>query len=111
MFRWILIPAYLVLPLTGWSWGFYSHKKINRIAVFLLPPEMQVLYKKYLVFIEEHAVDPDKRRYLVKEEGPRHYIDMDQYGPAPYLSLPRDWKQAMAACGEDSLNRYGIVPW
>lgn len=111
MFRWILIPACLVLPLTGWSWGFYAHKKINRIAIFLLPPEMLVLYKKHLVFIEEHAVDPDKRRYLVKEEGPRHYIDMDQYGPAPYLSLPRDWKQAVAACGEDSLNRYGIVPW
>ncbi|MBU6177991.1 MAG: S1/P1 Nuclease, partial [Bacteroidetes bacterium] len=69
MFRWILIPACLVLPLTGWSWGFYAHKKINRIAIFLLPPEMLVLYKKHLVFIEEHAVDPDKRRYLVKEEG------------------------------------------
>ena len=50
MFRWILIPACLVLPLTGWSWGFYAHKKINRIAVFLLPPEMLVLYKKHLVF-------------------------------------------------------------
>ena len=111
MFRWILIPACLVLPLTGWSWGFYAHKKINRIAVFLLPPEMLVLYKKHLLFIEEHAVDPDKRRYQVKEEGPRHYIDMDQYGPPPYLSLPRDWKQAVAVCGEDSLNRYGIVPW
>ena len=111
MFRWILIPVCLVLPLTGWCWGFYAHKKINRIAVFLLPPEMLVLYKKQLSFIEEHAVDPDKRRYQVKEEGPRHYIDMDQYGPAPYLSLPRGWKQAVAECGEDSLNRYGIVPW
>ena len=111
MFRWILIPVCLVLPLTGWCWGFYAHKKINRIAVFLLPPEMLVLYKKQLSFIEEHAVDPDKRRYQVKEEGPRHYIDMDQYGPAPYLSFPRGWKQAVAECGEDSLNRYGIVPW
>ena len=111
MFRWILIPVCLVIPLTGWCWGFYAHKKINRIAVFLLPPEMLVLYKKQLSFIEEHAVDPDKRRYQVKEEGPRHYIDMDQYGPAPYLSLPRGWKQAGAECGEDSLNRYGIVPW
>ena len=28
------------------SWGFYSHRKINRMAVFTLPPEMIGLFKK-----------------------------------------------------------------
>ncbi|MES1226567.1 MAG: S1/P1 Nuclease, partial [Bacteroidota bacterium] len=44
-------------------WGFYAHRKINSYAIFLLPPEMMVLYKPYSDFITEHAVDPDKRRY------------------------------------------------
>ncbi|MEK7225125.1 MAG: S1/P1 Nuclease, partial [Bacteroidota bacterium] len=60
-------------------WGFYAHKKINYYAVFLLPPEMMVLYKPNIDFISEHAVDPDMRRYAVPEEGPRHYIDLDRY--------------------------------
>jgi len=43
-------------------WGFFAHQKINYYAVFLLPPEMLVLYKPNIEFLTEHAVDPDKRR-------------------------------------------------
>jgi hypothetical protein len=72
---------------------------------------MMVLYKPNIAFISEHAVDPDKRRYAVIEEGPRHYIDIDHYGPYPYSDLPRKWKAAVDKFGEDSLQQYGIVPW
>jgi len=95
----------------SFCWGFFAHRKINQYAVFLLPPEMMVLYKPNISFLEEHAVDPDKRRYIVAEEGPRHYIDIDHYGHYPYDSLPRNWKDAVARYTEDTLNRYGIVPW
>lgn len=93
------------------SWGFYGHKRINRMAVFTLPPEMLGFYKKHIEYITEHAVDPDKRRYAVKEEAPRHYIDIDHYGPAAFDSMPRFWKKAVAKYTEDTLNAYGIVPW
>ena len=43
------------------SWGFWAHKRINRLAVFTLPPEMIVFYKTHLEYVTEHAVDPDKR--------------------------------------------------
>ncbi len=92
-------------------WGFFAHQKINFLAIFLLPPQMGVLYKPNSGFISEHAVDPDKRRYAVVEEGPRHYIDIDQYGTYPYSNLPHKWKDAVAKFGEDSLKKYGIVPW
>ncbi len=95
----------------SFCWGFYAHKKINYYAVFLLPPEMMVLFKPQIDFLAEHAVDPDKRRYAVKEEGPRHYIDIDHYGVYPYDSLPRKWADAVAKYSEDTLNTYGIVPW
>lgn len=110
--KWYLtILALLCLQINARSWGFFGHQRINYYAVFLLPPEMMILYKPHIQFLEERAVDPDKRRYTVEEEGPRHYIDLDHYGPAPYVSLPRPWKEAVAACGEDSLKRYGIIPW
>jgi hypothetical protein len=99
------------ISLTCLSWGFYAHKKINYQAIFLLPPEMMFLYKPQIDFISEHAVDPDKRRYALPEEGPRHYIDIDHYGQYPYNELPRKWNEAVAKFSEDSLMQYGIVPW
>ena len=109
-YRW-LCGILLLLSHSCLGWGFFGHQQINRIAVFLLPPEMLVLFKPQSEFLVEHSVDPDKRRYAVKEEAPRHYIDIDHYGPYPYDSLPRKWTEAVARFGEDSLNKYGIVPW
>lgn len=107
----ILFFTCLAITLQCFCWGFYAHKKINYYAVFLLPPEMMVLFKPQIDFLAEHAVDPDKRRYAVTQEGPRHYIDIDHYGTYPYDLLPRKWNDAVAKYSEDTLNAYGIVPW
>ena len=72
---------------------------------------MIVFYKSHLAFLTEHAVDPDKRRYMIPEEGPRHYLDLDHYGAYPFDSLPRKWEDAVARYGTDSLQAHGIVPW
>jgi len=69
MKRCCLIVILVGLSLESFSWGFYGHKIINYYAVFLLPPEMIVLYKPNIGFISEHAVDPDKRRYAVHYQG------------------------------------------
>jgi hypothetical protein len=61
------------------AWGFYGHKRINRVAVFTLPPEMFGFYKEHIEFLTEHSVDPDKRRYAVEGEAQRHYIDLDHF--------------------------------
>jgi hypothetical protein len=102
---------YLLISQHSFAWGFYAHQRINYYAVFLLPPEMIILYKPNIIFLSEHAVDPDKRRYVVADEGPRHYIDIDKYGIYPYDSLPRKWPDAVAKFSEDSLKQHGIVPW
>jgi hypothetical protein len=109
--RCFLVISLLLCSQSSFSWGFFGHRQINYYAVFLLPPEMMTLYKPNIDFIVEHAVDPDKRRYAIKPEAPRHYIDIDKYGKYPYDSLPRNWKLAIQAFGEDTLNTHGIVPW
>lgn len=93
------------------SWGFFAHHRINRLAVFTLPPSLIRFYKPQLEFITAHAVDADKRRYLVAAESPRHYIDIDHYGEYPYNALPRDWKTAENKFTADTLQHYGILPW
>ncbi len=93
------------------SWGFFAHQKINRIAVFSLPQEMIGFYKHHISFITEKAVNPDMRRYVIEDEAPRHYIDLDVYGDSAVFKLPRYWREAVKKYGEDSLKAYGIVPW
>lgn len=92
-------------------WGFYAHKRVNRYAVFTLPEELIGFYKKHIDHLMEHAVDADKRRYAIKEEAPRHYIDIDHYGENPFEIMPRKWNDAVDKFSEDTLLAYGIVPW
>jgi len=92
-------------------WGFYAHKRVNRYAVFTLPEELVGFYKKHIDHLTEHAVDADKRRYAIKEEAPRHYIDIDHYGENPFQVMPRKWNDAVDKFSEDTLLAYGIVPW
>lgn len=93
------------------AWGFFGHKQINKMAVFGLPPSMIGFYKKHIAYITNHAVDPDKRRYINKEEAQRHYIDCDYYGLHPFDSLPEQWTKAVEKYTEDTLRAYGILPW
>lgn len=104
-----LVWLICILPLETKAWGFHAHRMINRMAVYLLPPEMMILYKPYQGFLVEHAVDPDKRRYILKEEAPRHFMDMDHY--QPWDSIPSSWTKAIERYGEDSLYKHGIAPW
>lgn len=106
-----LLAVMLLLVPEANAWGFFAHKKINRIAVFTLPEEMLSLFKTEIEFLTEHAVDPDKRRYAIENEAPRHYIDLDHYCTYPCADFPRSWVEAEAIYGEDSLLAYGIVPW
>jgi hypothetical protein len=82
-----LLPLYNYQPsdyqLSDYRWGFFGHKRINRLAVFTLPPEMMPLYKANIEYLTEHAVDADKRRFVFATEGFKHYIDLDRLGFIP----------------------------
>ncbi|MEM8528489.1 MAG: zinc dependent phospholipase C family protein [Bacteroidota bacterium] len=77
------------------AWGFFGHRRINRMAVFTLPTDMIGFYKRNIEFITEHAVDPDKRRYATRHEAVRHYIDIDHWGEYPFEEVPRKWMDVL----------------
>lgn len=101
----------ITILITLSSWGFFAHKRINRIAVFTLPKAMAGFYEANIDFITEHAVDPDKKRYVDSLEAPRHFLDADHYGKRPFMALPVKWKEAAKKYSEDTLKKYGTVPW
>lgn len=69
------------------------------------------IYKKNIRYIEESAVNPDRRRYIVADEAPKHYIDLDDYGDSAAFKLPRYWNNAKEIYKEDTLMAHGILPW
>jgi len=95
----------------GIAWGFFAHKKITHFATFLLPPDLAVFYKKHREAITRQSVNPDKRRYVIPEEGPRHYIDLENYESTFNRNKPLSYRAAVAIFSEDSLMAFGIVPW
>ena len=111
MKKFLLLMGFTFIVSQCYCWGFFGHKKINYYSVFLLPPQMMLLYKSNIDFITEHSVDPDKRRYAIEKEGARHFIDLDAYGEYPYPDLPRRWEDAVTKYGEEGLYAHGIVPW
>jgi len=94
------------------GWGFYSHKLINKQAVYSLPEgTLFGFFKKNIGYLTEKAVNPDQRRNVVPEEACRHYIDFEAYERNYKGPLPKYWSEAVKAFSEDSLNQHGIVPW
>lgn len=93
------------------TWGFYAHSLINRMAIFSLPPEMIGFYKPHTQYIGDNAVNPDRRRYAVKGEAEKHFIDLDHYGDSALQILPMYWSEAIQKISEDSLRANGIGPW
>ena len=90
-----MIVCLLLLLLTiyqfAFGWGFYAHRQINSTPYFFTTQEMLAFLQAQPAFYKiEHAVDPDKRRYMIAE-GPRHYIDIDRYGNYPLRFTARTW--------------------
>jgi hypothetical protein len=107
----LFILMSLMVWITCSSWGFFAHQNINRMAVFILPGDMIRFYKNNILYIKEHAVDADKRRYSDTAEAPRHFIDADRYGKNPFDSIPEKWVDAEAKFTGSLLIENGIVPW
>jgi hypothetical protein len=95
------------------AWGFEAHKFILDKAIAILPSEIRPFFEKYRVTIVEHSIDPDLWRTVGwdAEEGPRHFVDMDAYGPYPFKDMPRDFDEAVKRYGHEFVRKNGLLPW
>jgi hypothetical protein len=109
---WFTLAAVLCLPTPAAGWGFEGHKYILDRAIPLLPREIRPFFLKFRVSIVEHTIDPDLWRTAGWEaENPRHFVDMDGYGPYPFTELPHDYDAAVVKYGKDFVEKNGLLPW
>jgi hypothetical protein len=110
---WALVAALVIAaPSPAAAWGFEPHKYIMERAVALLPSEIRPFFQRYQTTIVEHVIDPDLWRTAGwEDEPPRHFLDMDAYGPYPFAKLPRAYDDAVARYGRDFVHKNGLLPW
>ena len=44
-------------------------------------------------------------------EGPRHFLDIDIYGPYPFVELPHGYDDAVAKFGVEAVTKRGLATW
>ena len=117
---WVLLgrslPIFFLLLLSSQGvcalpWGFFAHKKINELAIYTLPPELQFFFKANKDLLIEGAVRPDQRRYSDPEEAPKHYIDLDTYPLDSFPSLQKPWNEVGDSYGYDHLYNHSSHKW
>lgn len=113
-----LAAAFLLLTVSSFrparveAWGFNGHKFITDRAIDLLPAELRPFFQKFRLTVVEHSIDPDTYRTMgFADEPPRHFVDMDAYGPFPFRDLPHDYREAVAKRGADFVIKNGTLPW
>jgi len=108
----LTIAALVSVPESASAWGIEVHKFIMARAISLLPREIRPYFEKYQSSIAEHAGDPDLWRTVGwLEEPPRHFVDMDAYGPFPFKEFPHDYDEAVRRYGLDFVQKNGTLPW
>lgn len=93
------------------SWGTFGHEHINKSAVFALPAPLQTFFYNHIDFITQESTVPDLRKHTLndKAEGPRHYIDMENFGSPD--TLPQSLTEAKKKYDEKFLQQNGFLPW
>lgn len=112
-FRWGL--ALVILFLTG-GWGSGGHRIINGGSTVHLPPPLAPLISQRTWLADSSSV-PDWRRsgsngyVAVAGEGPKHYLDVDDYPEYQTRSVPTSLATLLARYGSSRVYGNGILPW
>jgi len=107
-----LIVLVLAGPAAVGAWGGSGHRLILERAIPLLSPELRAVFEEHRAMLLEHASDPDLWRVAgFEEEAPRHFLDLDAYGPAPFTALPRELGGAIEKYGPETVTKNGLLPW
>lgn len=110
-FSFIRIFSCSIIVLSLCSWGFYVHETATQLAVYQLPKNLQQFFFSKIDSLTANSTRPDKRRNTDKEENPKHFIDIENYGADAIDKMPHDWQTAIAKYSFDTLKKYGYVPY
>lgn len=93
------------------SWGYTGHYKISAESKQSFHEEM-VEFLNWADILAAHASDADDRKNTDPDEGPRHYIDIDNYSVFIESGrIPQTYDSVVDLYGEAFVIEQGILPW
>ncbi len=107
----LTILAALAISVVLMSWGSTGHHKINTEASLSFNEQMNQ-FLAWTSTLAEHASDADYRKDTDPTEGPKHYIDIDNYTLFNESGrIPQTYDSVVALYGESWVIDQGILPW
>lgn len=114
--RTVRIATAITLLFLSGGWGSTGHRIINGEATIHLPPEMASFVTNRTWIVDSSSV-ADWRRSGYNgygpdaAEGPKHYLDVDDYPEYTSRSVPTDLSMLIASYGSSRVYGNGILPW
>jgi hypothetical protein len=101
----------LICSLFFIGWGWVGHSIINFNTILSALPEME-FFEYWADSLSVHASDADYRKSIDPNEGPRHYIDIDNY--PEFLEtgmINQNFDSLVAIHGYNFVMDQGVLPW
>lgn len=106
-----ILPLALAAVLTLSSWGDVGHSMISFRINLSFNEEME-MFNDWVFYLTEHASDADWRKRDDPEEGPKHYIDIDNYQVfVDEGRIPQSLETCIDSYGEQFVDDNGYLPW
>ncbi|MFP4470108.1 MAG: T9SS type A sorting domain-containing protein [Bacteroidota bacterium] len=103
--------AALAMLIVFAGWGYTGHKTINTKASLSFNEEMSDFYQ-WTTILANHASDADYRKNVDPTEGPKHYIDIDNYQIFNTTGrIPQTYDSVVSMYGLNFVIDNGILPW
>lgn len=109
--RFFLFALCAIILISFCSWGYFAHQTATQLAVYKLPKKLRPFFFADMDTLVLRSIRPDQRRQTDRNEGPKHFIDIEDYGPGAILNMPREVQPAIEKYGWDTLKKYGFVPY
>ena len=103
-----LIP---IIAFFSLGWGYIGHSIINYNTILTALPELD-FFEDWADLLAAHASDADNRKSIDPDEGPKHYIDIDNYPEFITTgTIPQNFDSLVALHGYSFVIDQGILPW
>lgn len=106
-----IIPILAIVSIFIMGWGSTGHYNISYRASLSFDQQMEQ-FNQWPAILASHASDADARKNTDPDEGPRHYIDIDNYGVFNSTGrIPQTLDSVLTIYGSGFVYGQGVLPW
>ncbi|MFA6598361.1 MAG: S1/P1 nuclease [Ignavibacteriaceae bacterium] len=105
-----LFALVVLLFQVNYGWGAKGHKLIVKHAMILLPDEMKD-FRQLTDYLIDEAAQPDQRKKYMKDEYPKHFIDIDFFKEFNRARMIENKDSLCKIYGDSVVTENGTLPW